>query len=411
VRGGRAGTLGAVATAVLLAACSSSGSTDSDSTGPGTEGAGDPDAIPVIALKVDIDSCGTAWTAAHGGEVRFAVTNGFYNPMEAYLTDAGTGAYVAEYEGIGTDATLVQTVTLGNGSYRFVCFPEDEAAVTGPTVTISDASGIVGTPEVAPVSTADLIAPSQAYKRWIASRLPVLRSQTAMLAADVGSGATTKARADWLTAHLTYATLGAAYDAFSSGDTDFDGLIDPSPTAGVDPATDEELTGFHRLEALLWTDAPASSLVPVADALVSDVGKLVGAFPQLDIEPNDLPLRAHEIVENAIQFELTGATDAGSQSNLATAWANLTGAQHALVELDPLLRERYPGLATTDAALASTKELLVSLTRGGRPDRGWPALSTLSDYRRARVNGAFQHTVELLAPIAAICDVRSVVQP
>jgi iron uptake system component EfeO len=393
-----------VAAATLLAACSSGGS------GKGSDAASGR----VIALKVNIDSCGPAWSAADGGAVTFAITNRFYNPMDAYLTDATTGAYIAEYEGIGTGATLDQTVTLGNGSYRFVCFPEDEPSVTGPTVRISAASGVVGTAAVAPVSTGDLIAPTKAYKDWIESRLPALRRQTARLASDVHSGATARAKADWLTAHLTYETLGAAYDAFSSGDTDFDGLINPTPSAGVDPVTDKDLTGFHKVEALLWAGAPAAELVPVARALVTDVGKLVTAFPQLDIEPNDLPLRAHEIVENAIQFELNADTDAGSQTNLATMWANLTGAQHAVTVLEPILRTRYRDLAMTEKALVATKDLLVSVKHSdtpGRPNDGWPALESLTPYQRAQVNGSFQRTVELLAPIAAICDVRNVVQP
>jgi iron uptake system component EfeO len=389
----------AVVTAVLLlAGCGASGSEPSGSAGR-------------IALKVDIDSCGDAWSSEHGGPVTFAITNAFYNAIDVYLTNAETGAYVAEYEGIGTGATLDQRVTLGDGSYRFVCFPEDEPNVIGPTVTVSGASGIVGTAEVAPVSTGDVIGPSQAHKRWIASRLPVLRRQAAALAADVRSGSTAQAKADWLTAHLTYETLGAAYDAFSSGSDDFDGMINPSPADGVAPAVDKDLTGFHKLEALLWTGAPAATLDPVADALLADVSKLIGAFPQLDIEPNDLPLRSHEIVENAIQFELTGASDAGSHTSLATAWANLTGAQQALVELDALLRERYPELAATKQALASTKKLLASLKRPGHGVDGWPSLDSLPAYQHARVNGAFQHTVELLAPISAICDVRNVVQP
>jgi iron uptake system component EfeO len=361
-----------------------------------------------IALTVDIDSCGDSWSAPSGGQLSFAITNTFYSSMDVFLTDATDGDYLMEYEGVGTGVTLDQSVTLGNGSYRFVCFPNDEASVTGPTTVIDQAADVHdATPELRPISNADLIGPSLAYKQWITSRLPSLRSQVTTLAADVHAGATAKAKADWLTAHLTYETLGAAYDAFSSGDTDFDGEINGAPTAGVDPATDKDLAGFHKLEALLWTGAPAGRLTPVADALVSSVRALIAAFPTLNIEPNDLPLRAHEIVENAVQFELNGYTDAGSHTELATVWANLGGAQEALAPLRALLQSRYPQLGATEQALATTKQLLVSFKHG----TSWPALSSLSVTQRDRLNGAFQHTVDLLAPVAAIGDVREVVQP
>jgi iron uptake system component EfeO len=390
------GTVLSTSAALALAGCSGDGKDSSTA-----------EDTPVIRLTVDIDSCGSSWSAPEGGRLTFALTNTFYNPEDVYLTDAGNGEYLAEYEGIGTGATLAQTVTLGNGSYRFVCFPSDAPDVTGPTVVVDRAAeGEALTPEVPPVSNADLIEPSLAYKRWIASRLPVLRRQVARLAADVRSGATARARADWLTAHETYETLGAAYDAFSSGDTDFDGEINGTPAAGSDPATDPDLTGFHKLEALLWSDAPAAELTPVADALRSSVGHLVRTFPTLNISPNDLPLRAHEIIENTVEFELNGYNDAGSHTTLATMSANLTGAEHALAPLVPVLRSRYPGLGETQQLLASTRTLLASYRHGGH----WRPLEALTESQRAELNGAFHRTVEFLAPIPAICDMRGVVQ-
>jgi iron uptake system component EfeO len=336
----------------------------------------------------------------------FDITNDFYSAMEVFLIDAETGRYLTEYEGMGTGVTLRQTVTLGNGSYRFLCFPNDATNVAGPTTVIEQAAATTRTtPALEPISNADLIAPSLAYKRWITSRLPALRRQVATLAADVRSGATPQAKDDWLTAHLTYETLGAAYDAFSSGDTDFDGDINGAPAPGVDPVTDHDLVGFHKLEALLWSGAAAERLIPVADGLAASAGRLIAAFPTINIHPSDLALRAHEIVENAIEFELNDYNEAGSHTNLATMWANLTGAEHALAPLEPLLSSRYGALDETERQLRSAKTLLLSLRRDGR----WPSLEALSESQRAKVNGAFQRTVELLAAVSAIGDMREVI--
>jgi high-affinity iron transporter len=133
-------------------------------------------------------------------------------------------------------------------------------------------------------------------------------------------GVVAAARADWLTAHLEYSSLGAAYGTFEDFDKEINGRADGLPLGVADPG----FTGFHRLEYGLWHGQSAQSLTVVADRLVTDVTGLRKAFPTQDFDPTDLPLRTHEILENTLQFELTADTDEGSGSNLATTRANLS---------------------------------------------------------------------------------------
>ncbi|NMO53775.1 EfeM/EfeO family lipoprotein [Actinoplanes sp. TBRC 11911] len=359
----------AVAVAVALAAAGCTGSPPAGSS--------------VIAIDTNVDVCGGPWSAPHGGPTTFAVTNRYGAPMDVYLAGAAGGAVYQELEGIGTGATLNATVTLGNGRYRFECFPADGSAVLGPTVTIDAASGVSGTtPAVRPVTPADLIPVAKAYQAWVVGRLPVLRRQIDALVADVAAGDPAKAKADWLTAHLTYETLGAAYDAF--GD--------------LDSAINGDLTGFHKIEALLWSGSPAPALQAAVAGLLHAVDQLITQFATVDIDPNIIALRAHEIVENAIQFELNGTTDAGSHSNLATIGANLAGATETLNLLTPLLVSRYPKLASAKAALTAAQRLVAGLGHAG--------LDTLTRAQRENLNAELENLVELLAPIAAICDER-----
>src|SRR6202000_3110129 len=65
-------------------------------------------------------------------------------------------------------------------------------------------------------------------------------------------------------------------------------------------------------------------------------------LPQFQPQPLDIGLRSHEIMENALQFELTGKTDEGSGTNLATAYANAVGDREVLSVLRPILATRYP---------------------------------------------------------------------
>jgi iron uptake system component EfeO len=86
-----------------------------------------------------------------------------------------------------------------------------------------------GIPAILPVTRNDLLAPARTDHHWIAAGLGTLAGQTAALAADIRGGNLGQAKAGWLTAHLTYERLGAAYDAFG----DFDGKINGT-AAGLD---------------------------------------------------------------------------------------------------------------------------------------------------------------------------------
>ncbi|MGW0625350.1 hypothetical protein [Streptomyces sp. NPDC002758] len=56
----------------------------------------------------------------------------------------------------------------------------------------------------------------------------------------------------------------------------------------------------------------AASLAPHAQQPVGDVAALTKDFRHQDFDRNGLPLRTHEILENTLHQELTGAADHGS---------------------------------------------------------------------------------------------------
>ena len=107
---------------------------------------------------------------------------------------------------------------------------------------------------------------------------------------------------------------------------------------------DPDFTGFYRLEYGLWHGQSARQLTGAANKLVADVRALRASGPTMEIDLLDMGLRTHEILENALQFQLTGHDDYGSGTTLATTAANITGTRELLTILRPLLVPRYPGL-------------------------------------------------------------------
>lgn len=364
-------------------------------------GRGASPAPSVIAIGGGVQDCGTGWTQPRGGALTFSVSNSTTTGEEIYLQDASSGKVYGELEGLGAGAEQKLQVVLGDGRYRFACLPDEGSAILGPIVRVAGSSTTTGlTPAIAVVTQNELFPAARRYEAWITAQLPVLQADATALDATVRRGDLAGARRDWLTAHLIYESLGAAYGAFGDADTAING--DPAP--GLTAATDPDLTGFHRIEALLWGGNPASEIAPLTAKLIDDIGALKSSFADTHVDVLDVGLRAHEILENAIQFEVTGDRDGGSHTGLATIQANLSGTAAALAPLHDILSSRYADLATTESWLARSNALVASFHQ---PDGSWLPLDRLSRQQREQLDATLGRTVELLAPVAAICDPRS----
>jgi iron uptake system component EfeO len=355
---------------------------------PSAEAAGEPE------IAISRSACGTGWADPKPGSQTFQLHNTGSVTAEVDLIDPATGVIYSEVEGLSAGTTRPLQVTLGNGDYAFRCLPEDASAIVGPKATVT--GGANRSPGVTPVTRNDLLGPVKAYHQHITDNLTGLVTATTALKDAVSSGNREAGRTAWLTAHLAYERLGAAYDAFGDLDGAINGTTDGLP-AGT---ADEGFTGFHRLEHGLWHNEDLAALAKVAEELDSDVRRLRDTFGDSQIDGNDLSLRAHEIMENTLQFELTARTDYGSGSNLATARANLDGTQAVLDVLRPLLEPRYPGLSTVDKWMTRTRvDLDRTLTT---------PVAQLDGRQRRRLNADVSELTEVLAPIAAIAEPRRV---
>ena len=342
-------------------------------------------------VAAGIDDCGGGWSgsitgsgaAVDGGQQVFTVTNTTVGGIEIFLQSVDSKRVYLDLESLGAGAHATVRATLGAGRYRFVCLPADADPARGPTVIVGKAPPHSSlTPGIVPVTRNDLIPLAKAYTAWVSGRIPVVQRRVAAVAADAEEGDLSAARRDWLAAHTTYETLGGAYDAFGDLGNELDGL----PRGG--------LTGFHLLESQLWGSARA---------LVDEVARLQTQFADAQLDPGEVALRAHEIVEDAIQDGLTGATDAGSGTELAGIDANLSGAIAALTPLHAVLESRYDALTETQQALAQAQALVESHRAA---DGTWTPLAALDRAARERVDAALGRAAELLAPVAAICDPR-----
>jgi iron uptake system component EfeO len=347
-------------------------------------------------ISLNNASCGGTWTLAKPGWHTFDLYNGNNVGGEVDLIDPKTGGVYAEVDQLGPGTSQGMSLDVGSGSYAFRCLFDDTDPMTGSTVTVP--GHVKGFPATVPVTFNDLVGPAKQYQAYVAAGLQTLVGQTQTLASDVQRGDLAAARRDWLTAHLTYETLGAAYDAFGNFDDEIDGRAD---ALGV---TNPKWTGFYRIEYGLWHGQPASELTPYANELAADVRSLLATWPTMEIPLIDIGLRTHEILENALEFQLTGHDDYGSGTTLATTLANIQGTRELLSLLHPLLVTRYPGLPAVYTWLDRLQALLEAQRQ---PDGTWVPVSQLSQSASQAVDAACGQALEELAPIASIAEPRN----
>jgi iron uptake system component EfeO len=351
---------------------------------------------PSNVIEVDTNQCGGPWSVPGPGWHTLQISNQGTEAAEIDLVDPANGAVYAEIENTGPGTVNPLTINFGSGKYALLCLFDDFDPMQGSVVTVSGHA--TGTSAILPVTYNDLLPLSKAYQAREAAALKVLATETATLAVAVRGGNLETARRDWLTAHLQYETLGDAYDAFGNFDTEIDGRADAT---GV---SSPQWTGFFRLEYGLWHGQPLPSLVPVADTLNSDVDQLVVWWKTQQVPFDDIGRRAHEVIENALEFQLTGHDDYGSGTTLASTVAAISASRVLLALLNPVLAPRYPALPSVYTGLDRLQSLL---EKEKLPNGWWVPESALSPSAREAIDAACGQVLQELAPIASITEARN----
>jgi iron uptake system component EfeO len=378
------GLLAAAVSAVLAAGVAACGSSHPAAVSSST------------AISFNEASCGGTWNLAEPGWHTFEITNNALYGAEVDLTNPANGAVYDELENIGPGTTAPMSLDVGSGKYAFLCEVEDSGPVVGPTVTVGGHTA--GTRAIDPITYNELYPLAKTYAKYTEAGLQTLGRETTALAAEVRASRLTVAKSEWLTAHLQYETLGAAYDAFGSYDDEIDGRADAVGTSSP------KWTGFYRLEYGLWHGQPTRVLMSVADTLNTDVHALLAWWPTQEIPLIDIGLRTHEILENALEFQLTGHDDYGSGTTLATTLANIEGTRYLLSLLHPLLVSRYAALPEVYTGL----NVLQALIEKERLHTGWwVSVSALPTATRQDIDAACGQVLQELSPIASIAEPRN----
>ncbi|MDQ4504062.1 EfeM/EfeO family lipoprotein [Sinomonas sp. ASV322] len=247
-------------------------------------------------------------------------------------------------------------------------------------------------PAAPPATMNDAVA---AYHDYLAERLVELRGHALTLRANIGNGAVTAAMQAWLDAQQTWQRVGAAYGSFG----DLGDAIAPGSRGLDGGAESPDFKGLRRIEYGLWHGQGAGELIPVVDKLLEDIAALEAKLPETAVEPSDMPLRLHEILEDAQRDHLSGRGDQGSGLALALARADVEATQEVLEVLRGLLENLKAGFpARLDAELAAVAAAIDATQR----DDAWADYAKVPRDERQAVNAALGRALESLSLVPAL---------
>jgi iron uptake system component EfeO len=370
---------------LLLTSCGNSGSDRTAQTSSRT-------------VDVSETDCGSGWQPQAAGMQDLVLHNTDQYAGEVQVVGRGShdGLVYADVEPFGPGTTLDVHVPLAAGRYALACLMEDQAPVTGPTRAVTGSA--TGTPGVRILTQSQLVPATQRYEAWLRGHILPLVRDTHRLHGAVDAGDLVTARQDWLVAHLDYQRLGAAYDAFGDlGDT-IDGLPSGLPGGTSNP----DWTGFHRVELDLWVHPQAARVHDEVATLDHAAAQLPQLVRSARLDPLTLTLRAHEIAENALQFQLSGQDDYGSHTDLDSVRAELVGTGAVLRALAGPIDQRVAHPAQVRGGLRRTLAAFTRATRGEHH----VAVDRLPREERERLDAALGLLTQQLAAIPATLEPR-----
>ncbi|HUC25915.1 MAG TPA: EfeM/EfeO family lipoprotein, partial [Streptosporangiaceae bacterium] len=368
-------------------------------------------AASTTTVTITRNACAPDWTSATAGTQTFTVDNESGMPGEINLDDS-SGDIVAEIETIGPATSAPLTATLSSGTYVWKCFMGSQPATASQPVQVT-ATGNAPPPSrtanspvssgpvaVKPVTVSELAGPNKKYQAYAAGQLAALAQAVTRIEADLRSGKIGTAKTDWLPAQLDWERVGASYDSFGTLGLAVDGL----PNGLVGGVNSKNFTGLHRLEYGLWHGQSAAALLPVAVKLASNVAIVRRNLTSDNLagDPTNLPIRAHEILEDALRDHLSGIDDLGGSAAFDMTYADTQVASAVLGYLTPLLNARQPGLPAIAAnELSILKQALLATRVNGQ----WESLGTASLTARQNVDAAIDATLETLSAVPDLLEV------
>jgi iron uptake system component EfeO len=382
-----AGIAAAVAV-VGLAACSSSGSTQSGKSGDTTgKPGGNPHAAAVTITAAK--GCAADRNKFAAGGVTFNVSNKDATAVSEVELLNGE-RIVGEKENIPPGFGGKFAVNVTAGKYTLYC-PGGTPERT--TVTVTGKSASTGNDAVSTL----LSQATAGYATYVKTQTTALLAAVKKFDAALHGTDLTAAQQAYMRARPFYEKIEPVAESFQIGKDNIDTDIDVR--AGDVPAA--QWRGFHRIEKALFQDKTLKGMGVYGDKLVADVTRLKSLSDNLKYQPTELANGAQELLDEVSSSKITGEEERYSHIDLLDFANNDEGAEQAFAQLQPALDKIDPTLSKTIADRFQALDTAVNKYRTDANPSGFRLYTQLSSSDKRTLAAAVKAVQEPLSNVAS----------
>jgi iron uptake system component EfeO len=379
----------AMAAIALALALTASGCASTHASGRGPGGGSGSGRASTVSVALTPQGCAPRPARIPAGEVTFHVANtGADAVSEAELRTADLTHILGEQENLTPGLSGGFTLDIQPGSYKINC---PGASQSRWTLTVS---GRAAGPTWH--SNPGLTAAVAGYSGYINQNVASLVTHSQAFCRAIGDGSMSQARLLYPKARVYYERIEPVAEIWGSLDTDIDGRWENPVTVA------SQLTGFHKLEQLLWEDNTLAGAPELCAGLVRNEQQLLTLVHKAQYNPLEMASGATDLINEAATSKISGEEERYSNTDLPVFQANVAGVMRVVTLLQPYLQKKDPGLLSLirqrDASI--TKELGKYKASPGYDGTGYVEYSTVTGSQRRQLAGAVNALAEAMSKIS-----------
>jgi iron uptake system component EfeO len=256
---------------------------------------------------------------------------------------------------------------------------------------------VTGKAKVVSAQTKSLLAAAASgYSTYVNQQVAGLVSSTQALCAAINTGNLTQAQAAYPPARVYYERIEPVAEVWGTLDTAIDGRIDNPVTNPAD------LTGFHRLEEIMWADSTLTGATQYCSQLVTNEQQLQTLVSTASYNAVTMASGATDLVNEAGTAKISGEEERYSNTDFVVFQANVDGAMEVVNLLQPYLKQADPSLVTQINRQRAAVEKAIAPYKAtpGYDNSGYVEYSQVLDPQRRALSAKVQAFAEALSKIS-----------